>query len=239
MFQKFITNIPLISLGILILSFVYLDGYYKVFQVEIINYITTSEIFSNLLPLAAIYVSLGLGLITWMRETPIFYRNITKRSDDSKPKHKYRIFWPENRFLIVSILLAVVMVAIHTYVGPYRLKPLVGLLVMSLVVLSIGDYIIIPLFKGERTDIPAIVVAFGLFGWVIQGFGTDKAWVTRSLGNDKIFSFKHEGKTYKTDKSLIYVGETQSAFFLFRKSDTSTIVLNRSQVDSFVVKRLK
>ncbi|MBC7723031.1 MAG: hypothetical protein H7068_13470 [Pedobacter sp.] len=43
-------------------------------------------------------------------------------------------------------------------------------------------------------------------------------------------------KTVSTSDTIVFVGQTQSSIFLYKKSDSSTLVFNRSNIDSLVMK---
>ena len=50
-------------------------------------------------------------------------------------------------------------------------------------------------------------------------------------------SFVYKGDRFvHTTDSIVFVGQTQSAIFLYKKRDSSTLIFNRSNIDSLVVK---
>jgi len=233
MIEKFIKYFSVISIGVFILSYAYLDGYYSVFNISIVNYITTSEIFYALLPLVITIISSAAGIFQgYNAERP---KKTDTNEAGNRPielfeKEWFRRFFP---YFISLIGIVGVFISIHNF--PYRNAPLVGTLCT---VLIIGG-ITFPTMRKEIREYGFTfyrqIICFIFVGYLFFQNGSISAGTNIALGNQQNVEFKYHNRLYSTGTKMIFVGETQSTVFVFNKADSSTLILPRSNIDSLAI----
>jgi len=237
MFEKFIKYFSVISLCTFLLSYAYLDGYYSEFKIPIINYITTSEIFYTLLPLFIVCTGSYYGFIqgfVW-KDRP---RQVVETNNNSVKKPKwYRKEWVSTFFPYFVSLIGGIGWMINTRHLKYRDAASINALCL---VISAGGIVYATYYSkylsGFISKYYFQIGCFVIVAGIIHNFGRDTAQVTKILGSKDHLKISCQGKTYISDDKMIFAGETQTALFLYRKIDSSTIIISRGKIDSLMIK---
>jgi len=240
MLEKFIKYLSIFSIGIFILSYAYLDGYYSSFNIDVANYFTTSEIFYALLPLVALLFGCG-----WLAIQGLLLREDVDTRHTSAPHPPQttckelwtsKEIWLEIHLPNLFALIAGEGMIINFVVSNYRIAPTV----VSIVWIGMYGCILVAYFlkyKDAGFNIYLIVfISFIMLGFIVRQFGKDSARITYILGNKNSIRFRYHSKAFQSGKSLIFVGECQSTVFLFNKVDSTTMILPRNSIDSLLVK---
>lgn len=228
MLERIIKYLSVITIAVFILSYAFLNGYYSVFGVDIINFITTSEIFYTLLPLAIFMLTAGTAFFGWV---PPALRTPEAASNQKKKRNWSKILI----ILIIIIVVAIVGIYINDRYYPHRDWPLVNLIALS-VMFTCAGYAAWNEDIERRGFYPYIIFTiFSVMGYLFISYGKSSAKITKKLGSEINIVFKYHNSIYSSSDSLIFVGETQSTLFLYRVKDSSTWVLSRNSVDSLVI----
>jgi hypothetical protein len=232
MIEKFIKYFSVISIGVFILSYAYLDGYYSVFNISIVNYITTSEIFYALLPLVIAIISSATGLFQgYNSERP-------KKSiggPGEKPIALFEKIWFIIFFPYFISLIGAGGLFVNFLKFPYRDAPAVSTLCVALFIGGITYATMRREIREYGFTFFGQLVCFVFVGYLFFDYGQVSAKTNIALGSKVNIEFKYHSKLYSTGTKVIFVGETQSTIFIFNKSDSSTLILPRSNVDSLVI----
>jgi hypothetical protein len=233
MLDKIVKYFSVISIAIFFLSYAYLDGYYSSFNINIINYINTSEVFYVLLPLVALFLSAGYSLFQGYIAPGT--RKRTEKVQDELLNPQKTPWYERQWVLLVTGVLGLSVLFINIKLFPNRAVPAIQVLGFLLLFLGVGysatknaikEYGFYPFLK---------FTCFVLVGYLFITYGKQLASVNKVLGNSHNIKFNFHGKTIKTDSSTILAGETQSVIFIYNKADSNTWVIPRTNIDSLII----
>ena len=224
MLSKFVQYLSIFSLCIFLLGFSYLYGYYEVFNISIIYYITSQEVFFVWLPVVMAMFAFGAGAGQGL---------IAKRNSGAVQTNVKQI--SKKTFLLILISFSAVIIVADFLKVFGRESALMGLLAIVLLVTA-GIMKFIPdLFEVIKNSVFAAMLVFLGSGFILVNFGRGDAAVTKRMGSKTRVNFRYRNKSYITNDSVVFIGQTQSTIFVFIKKDTSTLVIPRSAIDSLVI----
>ncbi|HMH31609.1 MAG TPA: hypothetical protein VK543_01195 [Puia sp.] len=228
MLEKGAKILSILGLGASFLGFIKLFIYYNSFNINVINYINASELIFTLLPVVALLVPFLYG---WSQWTPIDQKELT--SEQRIRKYKWFIV----RCLIVMILLFAIDRYFESKYGTYQLQLLVQTGMYVTIGFSTFYYPIRGLALGNPLPLRTYLGMYALAALAVYQLSLQQAISMRTLGGGSGYSFKWRDKVVKTDSNLFVIGETQSYVFLYQRKDSATLIYNRSEIDSMVIRK--
>jgi len=231
MIEKIVKYFSLFSLGIFILGYAFLNGYYSSFHIDITKYISTSEIFYVLLPFVSLILSTGYAFFQGYT-TPIPKKKPLEAESTLTPKKKwYSSIW-------VNILLCVLF-SIGAFVNithfSYREAPFIQMICDVGILFSAAFFVLKGKLKASMSNPFIQLAGFIFIGYLFIQFGQYTARINKLLGNSTKIKFNYHSKLYSSNDRLILLGETQSTIFLYNKLDSCTWVLPRANLDSLII----
>ncbi len=166
---------------------------------------------------------------------------------DKESEHKPKK-WPFLKKLLIAMITLVIPTLIFFYISRNLLElhenkryELREYFFYVSFVYAFLIYVLLRIFLGNEVIAKYFtVIMLALIIYVGQQIGNfrklEAAEVKDGVSDYKV-SFKYdETKVFKTDSNLIFIGQTQSTLFLYNKKDSSTTVLNKSKIDSLIIR---
>ncbi len=233
--KKLLKYLPLLTICLLFFGYCYLYYYYKAFNIEINSFISTTDIILSFLPVIVLISSIFYSAILIQ-----LYETIKKPSSDidkveiNNKRTKFQKFrsWIRNYILWILGLYYIPWLIIQEIlkVGfDYKPYELANLNLISHYFFLFIIYIGIA-FHEKRTKIlenPTLIALFLIIfiSLKIGDYRSNEAMkVKDGMGDYKKdhVSFQYNGKTIKTDESLVFVGVTSAYLFLYNRNDSTS-----------------
>jgi hypothetical protein len=231
MFELFLKYLPVISICAFVLGFFKVASYFESFNVNVLNYISASELLFSLLPLCT-----SIVICVYLP----FYFSMMQHS---LPTLKWNQNWPV--LSLAHSILMLVIIGICLWLGYlipanwalYRRMPYfrVALWLIPSIDYYLQTYLLPK--KGKLSPID-VLIPLVLFGVALYCYGTYDATVVKTKGPDKSYTFKWKDKIIKSDSAIYIIGDVQNYLIFFRPKDSSTTIYKRSEIDSLVIKPL-
>lgn len=222
--------IPFFTLIGVIMGFLNLHGYYRQFQIDILNYLTTSELLFSLLPYS-VFVIVG-----WTLPAMILAFHTKESLLDlviklaSKPGQK-----------IYTCFLMIILIGLYFFfyqnIEQKRWFPLIsGFFWFSHLMLFI--YLLIGLVQEITPNLKDVLfIGFILTLCTILLFvGEKRAILTKKFGQSRKYTLKVNNQLIQDHRDRFVIGETQLFFFIYSRIDSTTTVIKRDEIDSLVIK---
>lgn len=240
MFEKVAKNLSLLSLGIFILGYSYKQAYYNVFTIDITYYISNSEIFYTLLPLAIIILSTGNNIFNFNQRTNT--NAVKVQSSSTKYRGKFKIFlskwilnWDAFWMLVWLFALSYPIIFIKNE-ALMIIEPYAVLLQWISLFLLIKRDSLLELRDGNLSN-GFLIILFLYFGFTCIQFGRSQGYTIKKYGNNSVkYTFKFKDTRITTGDTFFLIGETQSSLFFYSRTDSATTIFKRNEIDSLVVK---
>jgi hypothetical protein len=228
--------------------------YYSYFGIEIYNYISASEVVMAFMPVILLtaltlatspvffMLGMGRGRLRPYKNPPSTIRagsQIPSDSNSIASEKAPKFFWP---FVILSVAVVVILLACNYFLikrghhHTYEFKDLFATLYLAL-----GISIMLITASNNRSEDNAqyyyiYVIALTLaIGQTIKYYRVLAAEEVRTEGNTTILMFNYKGRLFTSDKNRFPIGETQTHLFFYNRTDSTSIILDKKDVDSIVV----
>lgn len=251
MLKKISDNIPFLSIVLIYYAYCNLYYYYKEFKIEIYSFVSNSEILLSFLPIIVIvtatigtYISSYIiGLATGEKNK--IDRQKRQQSDTINESQLIEKPTNKNRLLItIGIILIIAQIA-TTYIlinfQHYKRYQLREYFLYTSFIIPVFIFINIYFLVGREILYKySYLISLFLILYIAQQIGTFRKFEAEAIKNEPSkfrLSFIYKGaKVINTMDSIVFIGQTQSSIFLYQKKDSSTLVFNRSNIDSLVYK---
>lgn len=247
--------IPIITFCVYVLGFSYYIPYYYFFGINILSYVTLSEV------LVAAFVPILLCLIIAALCKSMFtlyvnnlYPYLTHAYEEivrllplnvyclncKLLKNKFGLKFRLKAFRIVTMAIFLGVIALIEnieceYVIKIKILIIVTIGVVAYILWALSWYSKIPSKKIKFVNyvITGSIVGIGMIvSLICLGISDAKSIKTE---NNRIFEIvMADGRRYNS-KCYNFIGESQASFFIYRKSDQTTLILNREYVTNTVV----
>lgn len=239
--------IPIISLVIYILGFSYYIAYYAVFGINIITYITLSEVL--VMAMAPIVVCILIGLV-WGPLSVIYARAMlpaVKSAYSDIPSNIKAVInlpqkmWSINlrrrlmlsRFITSAIILILIFVASYAGIGIFDKRVL-----LICLVIAAASYVYNVLRWYRQLRLRRVKLYYYSFTWATIGvgiigmlimLGVSEGKTTMNSEPDFFEVVMSDGSRY-AEGQYTYIGDSSTAVFIYDRRDSCSIVLNRQNV---------
>ncbi|WP_438711043.1 hypothetical protein ACSTS3_21275 [Aquimarina muelleri] len=223
---------PIILLYIYLIGYSILTSYYSVFSIEIIYYITLSDIIFITLKYTLFGVIFFTSLIVLLESlafiVAIFYKTKEKQLKIIKIIPTAILF----SLMIVSYFLG-------DYYGYKFNHSVIILLTILFIYISLGHPIIDSItsdFSNNKLPNQTVILGSLFMIWIgsiaIGHFEAKTIQQKESFIFSKYIEFKYEKTFYstKTNKNLNFIGETKDVLFIYDKSKKETLVFYKSNL---------
>ncbi|KIO52061.1 hypothetical protein [Flavobacterium hibernum] len=236
--DSIIKSFPLIFIILTTIGYVNLESYYYFFDIEIINYLEISEILLLFFNKSILIILLLISIIF------IIYlvdEKITQEINDNKKdlealkhrteKTKQKISRGGWILIILLIFFIIVDIIFANYIG--LIFP-IGFLVL-IIINRIAEKTVLKIII-NKDSILSFIIYFGLqilllFNLLTISTSIENGYRLRYQSKQsKLVCFYYNGKTIKTSKKTIYVGETKKYIFLFDKENEETLIFKTDEI---------
>jgi len=241
MFDNLIKYLSLITIGTFTLGYAYLFAYYRQFNIDILNYITGQEIFYVFLKPVLFIFTIGTVALMWIRdERPKKTKTVQTLSQLAIGKGSW-LHRPLPKWLtIVIILMPVCFIIWLQYDGSYfSINGSIVLIFSIILYLFFSWSTIVWMIENGKLKHSFLIYTFIWAGCVAFSLGKANATSRIMMGNSECYYFKANNVQYVTGSKYILIGETQTTVFLYNRTDSSSFVLRRVQIDSLVIRHGK
>lgn len=248
--------IPLISLVIYALGFSYYIAYYSVFGINIISYITLSEVLVAALMSIVICLVLGLVGITMGRVylqammpnikhcmsvilseriKSLIEKFIVKIGFD---RLRRRLFYTRYVALIMFMLLVI-------FISEVEMDTFTKRIVLIACVISICIYVYSCLRYYSQLRMYHVRMVYTTFMWSVIGVGSIVALAFLGVKEGKAmmqsepdyFEVTMTGGNHYTSAIYTYIGDSSTAIFLYERNSCRSLILNRANTVSVTLWR--
>ena len=247
--------IPIITFCVYVLGFSYYIPYYYFFGINILSYITLSEV------LVAAFVPILLCLIIAVLCKSMFtlyvnnfYPYLTHAYEEIVrllPLNVYCLNWKslKNKIGLKVRLKALRIVTIAVFFGVIALieniecEYVIKIKILIIVAIGVVAYILWALSWYSKIPSKKIkLVNYAITGSIV-GIGMIVSLICLGISdaksieaeNNRIFEIvMADGRRYNS-KCYIFIGESQTSFFIYRKSNQTTLILNREYITNTIV----
>jgi len=227
MIQKIISSFTLLTLSALILGYVKLSSYYSAFQIDILYYVTPTEMLYTLLPTAFILLIFCYGVLQ--------FNKIYLQPEESGTKKSVRMYYWLFVISIIGLILGLTGYIVNHTSFFYRYRP--ELVTIGLI-FSASSTLLHKLGKKLNDDSFDTKTFFSVYAglfFLCYLYGFNEAQVTKEVGPSEVYSFMWKGTMINSNDTFFNIGQTQGSMFLYNKNKRSTLVLNRDAIDSISI----
>lgn len=248
--------IPLISLVIYALGFSYYIAYYSVFGINIISYITLSEVL--VAALVPTVICLVFGLV-WTTVGGVYLRIM-------KPyvRHRLAAILPEKitsaaksviaetgfdrlgRRLVFTIYIAVLLfMLLVAFIGEADMDTFRKRILLIICAIVMGIYVYNCLRYYSRLRLYRIRMFYNTCMWSVTGIGLVVALAVLGVKEGKAmmqsepdyFEVTMTGCEHYTSETYTYIGDSSTAIFLYHRDSDRSLILNRENIVSVTLRR--
>lgn len=249
--EKFNKYSALILIYFYSLGFVFIQSFYSNFDIEIVNYITLTDVLilsiSIFIVISMTYLFFEIILLHIFQKITefflniIIYRKYNHRNCTSNVYHRYRKVYKSSLILgIVNILISLTLIIVFiwitiitkdfiiafTYVMPYAWLRFLSMDIQSTNTIT------------EHSKPYIIIFAINLLSsFFFLGIFQSKKILSNQ--NPKHIEFECLDIKYKSNEELIYIGETSNYLFMFNKKEEKTLIFFKENIQKFKVKKGK
>lgn len=119
--------------------------------------------------------------------------------------------------------------------SPYFSAATVSVICQALAIFSVTYTQLRKRIQQEGLSMPLLIVIYLFIGFLSIHYGRESAAITKQIGSPKKILFKHNNVLYRSNDTMIFLGETQSTLFVYHKNNSTTWILPRNDVDSMVI----
>jgi hypothetical protein len=249
MIKKLLEYLPIFTICLLFFGYCNLFYYYKVFNIEIYSFITTTDILLSFLPIIVLitsmfYATILIQLYETIKKTS---SNIDITETNDKPTKKQKIIsWiRKNIYWIVCIyylpwLILSLILQFGFHYKPYELTDInmfIDFIFLTIIYIGIALHE----RRSKILENPTIIAVF-LVIFISVKIGSYRSSEALKIkdgkGNYKKdhVSFQYQQKSIITNDTLVYVGETSSYLFLYNRNDSTTKVYPFSKIEDLTIK---
>jgi hypothetical protein len=231
-YERLLKFLPIISVCAFVLGFFKITGYYDSFNVNILNYISTSELLFSILPLC-IYIVIILFM-------PMYFGMLQHNVPPLRLTQKWHIPSVVNPILMIllTIIFSLLGYLTPVHLNLYRNIPYFRVAAWYAPAIDIFLGYIQSKKESKLSPID-ILIPFVLSGAALYCYGTYDATVVKIKGPNKCYTFKWKDKVIKSDSMLYIVGDVQGYLIFYRPKDSTTTIYKRSEIDSLVIRSLR
>jgi hypothetical protein len=223
LFDKLIKYLSFISFSFFLLNYTYLLSYYDSFNIKVSSYFTTPEILFAFSPALWYVFVFGLLLIQLLGMNVITF-NL-----------KLHRFW--YLALLIVALLYFILMLISVYWDTFNVvTPYYELVYYSFIAFYFSKAVITKVLNNDRISFLRPIVILIASGAVLVFFARNMSKSVKKFGENYIYTFRYNGQPLSTKDKLTFIGECQSTLFFYQPSDSSTLIFERSKLDSIVVR---
>ncbi len=230
-FENFTKHFSLLTICFFFLGYLYLSSYYGAFKIDILNYLTPIEVLYTLLPLATVFLIVAAtfrNVYTWLFSKDSSLEHLTNRQLIVKALKSLILF---------GLLYCVIWVLLPNWLGEnHKGSALLKLLLYGLTFASFFERLYSGLFKRLDLHISEWLFSGYLLVTAITNFGKHKAAEAKRWGRDIEVTVKLKENCFKTNNTLVLIGECQANLFFYNKLDSTTSVVKREDIDSLMIK---
>jgi hypothetical protein len=229
-YEKFLKFLPIISVCAFVLGFFKVTSYYDSFKVNVLNYISASELLFSLLPLST---SIILALYL-----PLYFGMLQHNLPQLRSTQKWRIPSVINPIMMLLLTAASAWLGYFTPVHSSLYRSMPYFRVAMWFAPTIDIFLTYVRSKKGKISPIDILIPPVLFGVALYTYGGFDATVIKTKGPDKSYTFKWKDKVIKSDSTLYIIGDLQGYLIFYRPEDSTTSIYKRSEIDSLVIKPL-
>lgn len=243
--KKLISILPLLTICIIYLGYCYLHFYYTYFNLDIYNYISSSDILLSFLPIVILILTFLVGFINVKIINYKVIKNddkdiIVSNENNTSVKKKTSVF----KYILSSpltyiLLLLIVYHILRKYLLQYYYDFELQYLELSFFI-TMYSLILWNVYSNSKLDLylkqPILFMLFLIVTStiIISSFRKLDAKKIKFGIPVKQVSFIYKNKLYKSNQNILFVGQTQTSIFLYQRSNNSTMVFNTSEVEFLV-----
>ncbi|MDG1394295.1 MAG: hypothetical protein P8P55_05670 [Flavobacteriaceae bacterium] len=257
--ETIIKSFPLVFATLTVLGYICLQSFYSFFGIELINYLELSEIpllFYNKSIIIVAILFLVFLLSYYLSDKLDEDQNELKRKIDLIEENdgKFKILNQDRNSenfkfnkikkrieIIIAILLFYLIISNlirENYIG--LLFP-VGYILCAIIVLIAEKTILKILIKKLNTiSIISIYTSFTalvFFNLYIITKSIENGYSLKyGDSNPKNIAFDYNNGKIKTDKSIVYVGETRNNLFLFDRNNSKTFIYKKGKIENYIIR---
>lgn len=227
-FEKLSQLLPFGSIFILLCSSIKLVIYYKIFNIQIVDYIGIQEFITSFIDDLLIYICLfGVGIFLYLFD---FYQNgnDTFLKNDSPEEYK-----TERRITLTLSIIILVLIIVSVQYSNSKSK--------SAEIICVGLFIFLATFRiflsSTKLVLPyPIFIISGIIMYTIMYGYTDAHKIIENNNNNLSYTIVFKEKTYSTDKYLKYIGKTENFLFFYNLKSKRTTVLKSDDLIKISIK---
>lgn len=230
MLDKLVKYYVLLSAYFLVLAFLNEWGYYLVFNLSVLSFFSTTDLFFSFLP-----ITLFLSVVGFFIST--------KHPDLSKEQvyQEHGFFKMMRQPTIGTFIVCIAFGAFNFWLSKsfgmgFKGQSFVVIFSLVLLFFFIRKKELTEFLRSGKMSNSSIMTYFFLIAVMFFVFGSSKGLEVKRNGSSNKYILKVNNQVIITNKTLFVIGENQANLFLYNKNDSSTRVIKKEQVDSFIVK---